>query len=81
MSRLPWARKCSARCSDGSPCGAWAIRGGTVCKVHGGSAPQVRAAAARRLFELRMARHAEHWEAMSEHRRNEITSTLLGLDR
>lgn len=32
-------------------CKAWAIRGGTVCNKHGGAAPQVRAAAQRRLRE------------------------------
>jgi hypothetical protein len=41
-------RLCSARRQDGKPCGRWAIRGGTMCGVHGGSAPQVRAAARRR---------------------------------
>lgn len=45
--------KCSARKSNGEPCGAWAIRGGTVCRVHGGSAPAVKAAAARRLEEAK----------------------------
>lgn len=41
---------CSAHRQDGEPCQAKAIRGGTVCRVHGGSAPQVRAAAMRRLL-------------------------------
>lgn len=42
-------RRCTARKSNGDPCGRWAIAGGTVCPSHGGFAPQVRAAAARRL--------------------------------
>ena len=40
------ARRCSARrSSDGQPCRAFAIIGGTVCSAHGGSAPAVRWAA------------------------------------
>lgn len=37
--------------TTGKPCEAWAIRGGTVCVKHGGAAPQVKAAAARRAKE------------------------------
>lgn len=42
--------KCSAHRQDGQPCKAQAIRGGNVCRVHGGSAPQVRRAAMQRLL-------------------------------
>lgn len=42
-------RRCKARRSDGEPCKAWAIRGTSVCRVHGGSAPHVRAAGRRRV--------------------------------
>ncbi len=46
-------RKCKAHTSGvhgpKRPCGNWAIKGGTVCPYHGGSAPQVKQAAARRL--------------------------------
>ena len=42
--------KCSAHSSrTGKPCKQWAVRGATVCAAHGGRAPQVKAAAARRL--------------------------------
>lgn len=41
--------KCKAKRSDGSPCQAWPIKGANVCRVHGGRAPQVKAAAKRRL--------------------------------
>lgn len=41
--------RCSARKSNGEPCRQRPIRGGTVCATHGGSAPQVRAAAQARL--------------------------------
>lgn len=44
-------RRCRAHRSDGAPCGAYAIVGATVCRAHGGAAPQVRRAAARRLAE------------------------------
>lgn len=44
--------QCSATAhSTGERCNRSAIRGGNVCQVHGGSAPQVRAAAKRRLLE------------------------------
>ena len=51
MGRDP--RLCKAHLSDGSGtlCSRWAIRGGTVCPMHGASAPQVREAARRRLLE------------------------------
>lgn len=46
----PMAVRCHARSArTGKPCRAWAVRGATVCAAHGGRAPQVRAAAARRL--------------------------------
>jgi len=45
-------RKCKAHKKDGSPCGRWPIRGATVCHTHGGAAPQVKLAAARRLALL-----------------------------
>lgn len=44
--------KCKAHTSKGKPCKAEAIRGGAVCRTHGGSAPQVKAAAALRLAAL-----------------------------
>src|SRR5215207_1399204 len=40
---------CTAHRSNGEPCHAYAIRGGNVCPKHGGSTPQVRKAAMRRL--------------------------------
>jgi hypothetical protein len=45
--------RCSARKSDGTPCKAYPIHGAKVCRVHGGSAPQVKAAARARLAEHR----------------------------
>lgn len=49
MARKRQAKRCSAHRTDGQPCGAWAMHGTTVCQKHGGRAPQVRAAARRRL--------------------------------
>ena len=47
------ARQCTARSTtSGEQCRKSAIRGGTVCETHGGSAPQVRRKAALRLLEL-----------------------------
>lgn len=46
----PDERRCKAKVSNGSRrCKRPAIRGGTVCQTHGGMAPQVKAAAKRRL--------------------------------
>ncbi len=47
--RLRYTNRCRAhRQRDGKACGAWAMRGTTVCRIHGGMAPQVRAKAAER---------------------------------
>lgn len=42
----------------GKPCGQSPIRGGTVCKTHGGTAPQVQAKALRRLAASNLERQA-----------------------
>lgn len=47
-------QKCTAKSSrTGNPCQKWPINGGTVCRTHGGAAPQVKAAAEKRLEDLR----------------------------
>lgn len=43
--------RCGARNRAGQPCKLYPITGGRVCRMHGGKAPQVRAAAARRVVE------------------------------
>lgn len=48
---IPMAQ-CSATSRHGQQCKHPAIPGATVCPYHGGSAPQVREAARRRLLEL-----------------------------
>ena len=51
-SRDP-ARRCIAKANrTGERCRAAAIKGGTVCRIHGGGAPQVKKAAKERLLEL-----------------------------
>lgn len=46
------SRRCRATNSKGEPCKKWAIVGGTVCDTHGGSSPQVRAAAMTRIQQF-----------------------------
>ena len=46
------AIQCTAHIKTGAQCRRWSIEGGTVCIMHGGSAPQVKTAARRRLLEL-----------------------------
>lgn len=56
--RLGHPRRCSARRKrTGEPCGAWAIKGGNVCRIHGGMAPQTQAKAKQRL-DLEVVRDA-----------------------
>lgn len=43
--------KCTAKRTNGELCNNWAIHGANVCRNHGGSAPQVKDAARRRLLE------------------------------
>jgi len=82
MSRLRQALPCRAQRSHGrGPCGNYAITGGTVCRVHGGAAPQVRAAADRRAQQARIevmsSRVIEHYRAIHA-RRIEVTMRVLG---
>src|SRR5205823_11427625 len=48
--RLNHPRRCTARRQrDGEPCGRFAIRGGTVCRIHGGASPQAQRKAKQRI--------------------------------
>lgn len=44
--------RCSARRTNGEPCKNRPMRGQTVCRKHGGAAPQSKAAAVRRRLEV-----------------------------
>lgn len=59
QSGIPKAPKCHAHRTDGQPCGAYAIYGGTVCSAHGGRAKHVQAKARLRLEEIVMPAIAE----------------------
>lgn len=49
-------RQCQATRRDGVRCTKWANAGTTVCRMHGGSAPQVKKKAAQRIAEEKAAR-------------------------
>src|SRR5690242_5087923 len=50
-------QKCTGRAAGGTrPCGNWPIAGAKVCRKHGGAAPQVKAAAVRRVAEADVQR-------------------------
>lgn len=46
--------RCGARKVDGTPCRRWPIKGSNRCRLHGGSAPQVRAKARQNVLEARI---------------------------
>ena len=48
----PMPRPCTATARSGDRCRQVPIRGGNVCRFHGGSAPQVKKKARQRLAEL-----------------------------
>ncbi len=49
----PMENRCHATNRRGNQCAKPAIQGGTVCRMHGGAAPQVQRKAAERLAEAR----------------------------
>lgn len=55
---------CTAHRTNGLPCKGQAITGAKVCRVHGGSAPQVRAAARKRIADL-AAQLVDHAAALA----------------
>jgi hypothetical protein len=81
------ARRCRAHRTNGQPCEAYAMVGGFVCSAHGGRAPHVRAAAARRFADAK-AQHKMNVEvplflarlAEEDRARREWVADVLGLD-
>ena len=59
---IRWAVRCRGHRRNGQLCRRWAIRGGFVCPLHGGAAPQVREAARRRLLEIAAYRTLGAWQ-------------------
>jgi hypothetical protein len=61
---VPLPRFCRGQRQDGEPCGNWPIRGGTVCREHGGADPKVRARANEVLEQVKVIRRMQselHW--------------------
>jgi hypothetical protein len=56
-------QQCEAHRRDGARCTAPAIEGHHVCRVHGGSAPQVRRAARRNQLLEAYAAAVQAWQA------------------
>jgi hypothetical protein len=79
-------QRCRAKNRRGEPCKAWCVRGAVVCIAHGGGAPQVRAAAQRRLtasqaraeMDRAMARYSADLRAWQA-RRVALTASLMDI--
>ena len=52
---------CTARKTNGEPCRAFRVRGTTVCRTHGGLAPQVKAKGQQRVKEQKARAEIERW--------------------
>lgn len=70
--------QCTARKRNGDRCGSKAVTGATVCRMHGGSAPQVRAAAARRLEQAEADRQVRLWGGRRDIHPAEALLELVG---
>jgi hypothetical protein len=71
-------RRCSGTASStGEQCRLPPIRGGTVCHKHGGSAPQVKAAAARRVAEAEVLTVYERYSANGDSSAVDVAAELL----
>ena len=63
---MKWDERCSALRRDGQPCRAPAIKGGFVCRIHGGSTQQAQFAAERRRLQMAILDAIEAWHAAKE---------------
>lgn len=80
---LDHPRRCRAHRQDGKPCRRYAIRGGHVCRVHGGAAPQVMAKAreALALASYTMAKNLLGMATEAESEAVKLAATNSALDR
>lgn len=60
------SNRCVSKAKSGDRCGNRSIPGGRVCRIHGGSLPQVQAAALNRIREARDLALTKFHEALSE---------------
>ena len=78
----PMKGRCTATNRQGRRCGKWPIQGGTVCRLHGGAAPQVIAKAQERLDRLADGPAIEALaELVSPQMVKQFPSTALGASR
>ena len=79
LSRHRPINACTAHKTNGDPCGNRAIRGGSVCRFHGGAAPQVRRAAFVRLV-MESDPAAAELIAIYKDKRNPIAVRLRAIE-
>ena len=73
-------RRCTATSSrSGKRCRAYAIVGGTVCRAHGGAAPQTKAKAAQRVAVE--AAEADAYKVLAHHAVRPLTDPLDAMSR
>lgn len=74
--------KCKAKNKHGKPCQAYPVKGATVCKAHGGLAPQVKAKAQKRYKQQQQqAKAAKALARLGEPQHIDPTTALLDLIR
>ena len=67
-NRMRVETRCSAHRKNGAVCRNYAIRGGNVCRMHGGGAPQVRRRAQERILAAADGAAARLIEFMNDRR-------------